>query len=87
MLGNEIKKNIEGFRIHVVKSRETSVDMLVCTAVETYVTGVRDCINVPLNEARRAVDRLGPGHEIVTDDEAISKEFEIKYTRYVNPPW
>lgn len=65
------RNELENFRIFVVNSIDDTVK-------ETYRTGIRDCIPFSLSEARRAVDRLGNGHYLATDNQEIAKEYGIR---------
>ncbi|MBI4451868.1 hypothetical protein HY637_00425 [Candidatus Woesearchaeota archaeon] len=61
----------DAFRIYVVCSIDDTV-------LETYLTGFRDFIFVPLNEARRSLSRLGNGYYAATDNPEIAKEFNLR---------
>ncbi len=70
MVQNNSRKG-DNFSIFVV----SSIDDVIR---ETYITGVRDFVFVPVNEARRAVAKLGNNHYIATDNPEIAKEYGIK---------
>lgn len=72
MFGQVNPRKDENFSIFVVSS---IIDDVIR---ETYVTGVRDFVFVPVNEARRAVARLGNNYYIATDNPEIAKEYKIK---------
>ncbi len=72
MFGQNNSRKDENFNIFVVSS---IIDDVIR---ETYVTGVRDFVFVPVNEARRAVARLGNNYYIATDNPEIAKEYKIK---------
>ena len=71
MFGNSASRKDKNFSIFVVSSIDDAVK-------ETYKTGIRDCVYVPLNEARRSLNRLGNGHYLATDNPEIAKEYGIK---------
>ena len=58
------------FKIFVVRSIDDTIEL-------TYSTGVRDFVYVPLNQARRAVERLQNGHYIATDDADIARQYGL----------
>ena len=72
---NDIKE--ENFKIFVVRSLDDVVE-------RTYVAGPRDLVYVPINEAKRYIERNGNGFFIATDDSGIAKQYELKLleTRY-----
>mgnify|MGYP001579245040 CR=1 FL=1 len=61
------------FKIFVV-----TIDGIVEKIEATYITGVRDFVVVPLNEARRVVEKLGDSYCIATDDESVAEQYGIK---------
>ena len=66
---NESRK--ADFRIFVVRTLDDAVR-------ELYTTGIKEYIFVPINEATRAVERLGNGHYIATDDPYIAENCNLK---------
>ena len=70
MFGQNTLRKDENFRIFVVNSIDDTVK-------ETYKTGIRDCVPFSLNEARRALHRLGNGHYLATDNKEIAKDYGI----------
>lgn len=71
MFGQNNSRKDENFNIFVVSSIDDTVK-------ETYKTGIRDCVPFSLNEARMALNRLGNGYYITTDNPEIAKEYGIK---------
>lgn len=61
----------ENFRIFVVRTIDDAVR-------ETYVTGVRDFIFVPLRQAEISATRLGNEYYVATDNVDISKEYNLR---------
>ena len=70
MFGQTNSKKDENFNIFVVSSIDDTVK-------ETYKTGIRDCVPFSLNEARRALDRLGKDYYTATDNPEIAKEYSL----------
>lgn len=71
MFGQNISRKNENFNIFVVSSIDDFVR-------ETYTTGVRDFIFVPLRQAQSSASRLGNDYCVATDNEEIAKEYGIK---------
>lgn len=75
MWGQEQNTKWRNFRIFIV-----SINGIIR---DTYITGVRDFIYVPVNEALRAIERRikngeGNGYYIATDDKDIAEQYGIK---------
>lgn len=70
----------KNFKIFVV----SSIDGVVNIA-ETFTTGVRDFVEVPINEAineierRRKKEKVGNSYYIATDDASIFEQYKEKY--------
>ena len=76
MWGQERTIKTGNFRIYVVRTIDDTVE-------ETYSTGVREFVSVPLNEATRTIERKikkgeGNGHYLATDDSGIAEQYGIK---------
>ena len=71
MLSQNTPRKDENFSIFVVGSIDDAIR-------ETYVTGIMDFVFVPVNEAKKAVARLGNNHYIATNNPEIAKEYGIK---------
>lgn len=71
MFGQTASKKDENFNIFVV----SSIDGIV---KEIYKTGIRDCVPFSLNEARRALNRLGNDYYTATDNPEIAKEYNLR---------
>ena len=46
-----------------------------------YTTGIKEYAYVPVSEAKRALERLGAGYELVTDDQDVAKEYCLNLMR------
>ena len=66
-------KSIEDktFKIFVV----STIDLVI---KETFISGPRDLVYVPINEAKRYIERNGNGFFIATDDSGIAQQYELK---------
>lgn len=78
MWGQERTKQTGNFRIYVVKSLDEVVNV-----EETFTTGVREFVYVPINEAKRTIERKikkeeGNGYYIATDDESVAAQYNLR---------
>ncbi len=68
---NQNQSSKADFRIFVVRALDDAVR-------EIYTTGIKDYIFVPISEATRAVERLGNGHYIATDDPYVAQQCNLR---------
>lgn len=74
MWGQEQNTKPRNFKIFVVKSIDGVVDKIE----GTYLTGIREFVFVPINEAKRSAEKLGNGHFIATDDLEIAQQYGLR---------
>lgn len=78
MWGQERTKRTGNFAIYVVKSLDGIVHI-----EETFITGVREFVSVPINEAKRTIERKikkgeGNGYYLATDDESVAAQYDLR---------
>lgn len=79
MWGQEQSAKPRNFKIYVVKSIDGVVHI-----EETFTTGIREFVDIPINEARRTIERRIKNGEcnryyIATDDKSIAEQYCLKF--------
>ena len=78
MWGQERTIKTGNFRIYVVKSIDGVVHI-----EETFTTGIREFVCVPINEAKRTIERKikkgeDNGYYMATDDESVATQYNLR---------